>query len=239
MKCFRSTSINTIERVYTEGIVPSCGRNSRLIGDNRKKVFFSEGFHGTIALLIDFNIVYNKIKNNQMQLSDNELYSRVINSKNIREYLGEGVYLTFDSEKVVNENENNEVDGFTSEKIKPDLLKVAMIENINDGSFSYSRFDVVHFMMAQIKPDDIKYSGIKWPNIELYEKHNKKSEEEKIRINQSKIRQYYEENQELINKFRTNQYILVYIPLNQFINEIYTSEEKTGTFQKELIKRSI
>ena len=62
MKCFRSTSINTIERVYTEGIVPSCGRNSRLIGDNRKKVFFSEGFHGTIALLIDFNIVYNKIK---------------------------------------------------------------------------------------------------------------------------------------------------------------------------------
>ena len=24
-----------------------------------------------------------------------------------------------------------------------------------------------------------------------------------------------------------------------FINEIYTSEEKTGTFQKELIKRSI
>lgn len=81
-----------------------------------KKCFFSEGFHGTIALLIDFNIVYNKIKNNQMQLSNNELYSRVINSKNIREYLGEGVYLTFDSEKVVNENENNEVDGFTSEK---------------------------------------------------------------------------------------------------------------------------
>lgn len=62
MKCFRSTSINTIERVYTDGIVPSCGRNSRLIGDNRKKVFFSEGFNGTIALFIDFNIVYNKIK---------------------------------------------------------------------------------------------------------------------------------------------------------------------------------
>lgn len=142
-----------------------------------------------------------------MQLSDNELYSRVINSKNIREYLGEGVYLTFDSENVVNENENNEVDGFTSEKIKPDLLEVAIVENINDGTFSYSRFDVVHFMMAQIKPDDIKYNGIKWPNIKLYEKHNKKSEEEKIRINQSKIRQYYEENQELINKFRTNQYI--------------------------------
>ena len=79
MKCFRSTSINTIERINTDGIVPSCGRNSRLIGDDRKKVFFSEGFHGTIALLIDFNIVYNKIKNKRMQLSDMELYSRVIN----------------------------------------------------------------------------------------------------------------------------------------------------------------
>lgn len=65
-----------------------------------------------------------------MQLSDNELYSRVINSKNIREYLGEGVYLTFDSENVVNENENNEVDGFTSEKIKPDLLEVAMLKTL-------------------------------------------------------------------------------------------------------------
>lgn len=230
MKCFRSTSINTIERVYTEGIVPSSGRNSRLIGDNRKKVFFSEGFHGTIALLIDFNIVYNKIKKNRMQLSDNELYSKVINSENIREYLGEGVYLSFDSENVL--NENNEVDGFTSEKINSDLLEVAMIVNTNDGTFSYSRFDVVHFMMAQINPDDIKYSGIKWPNIELYEGHNKKPEKEKIRINQSKIRQYYEENQELINRFKTNQYRLVYIPLNKFINEIYISEEKGKMFRK-------
>lgn len=223
MKCYRSTSIKTIERVYTEGILPSCGRNSRLIGDNRKKVFFSEGFHGTIALLIDFNIVYNKIKNNRMQLSDNELYSKVINSKNIREYLGEGIYLTFDSKDVV--NENNEVDGFTSKKINSDLLEVAMIVDINDGTFSYSRFDVVHFMMAQTNPNDIKYSGIKWPNIELYEKHNKKSEEEKIRINQLKIRQYYEENQELINKFRSNQYRLVYISLNEFISKIYINGE--------------
>lgn len=233
MKCFRSTSINTIERVYAEGIVPSCGRNSRLIGDNRKKVFFSEGFHGTIALLIDFNIVYNKIKNNHMQLSDNELYSRVINSKNIREYLGEGVYLTFDSENVA--NENNEVDGFTSNRIDRDLIEVAMIENIDDGTFSYSRFDIVHFMMAYTNPDDIKYSGIKWPNIELYEKYNKKEEDEKIRINQSKIRQYYEENQVLINKFKTNQYKLVYIPLSKFVNEIYRSE-KTEILKKILTK---
>ncbi|MGM9834268.1 MAG: hypothetical protein ACI31M_00620 [Bacilli bacterium] len=237
MKCFRSTSINTIERVYIEGIIPSCGRNSRLIGDNRKKVFFSEGFHGTIALLIDFNIVYNKIKKNQMQLSDRELYSRVINSKNIREYLGEGVYLTFDSENIV--NENNEVDGFTSEKINSDLLEVALIVNINDGTFSYSRFDVVHFMMSQVNPDDIKYSGIKWPNNELYEKHNKKSEEEKIRINQSKIKQYYEENQDLINKFRTNKYRLLYIPLKKFISRIYISKEKTEMFQKALTKRKV
>ena len=175
MKYFRSTSINTIEKINSDGIVPSCGANCRLIGDNRKKVFFSEGFHGTIALLIDFNIVYNKIKNSQMQLSDTELYSRVINSENIREYLGEGVYLTFDSENVV--NENNEVDGFTSQKISPNLVEVAMIVDANNAIISYSRFDVVHFMMAQINPQDIKYSGIKWPNIELYEKHNKKSEE--------------------------------------------------------------
>jgi len=84
---------------------------------------------------------------------------------------------------------------------------------------------VVHFMMAQINPDDIKYSGIKWPNIELYEKHNKKSEEEKIRINQSKIIQYYEENQELISKFKRDKYRLVYIPLSKFINEIYLGKE--------------
>ncbi len=230
MKCFRSTSINTIQRVYTEGIVPACGRNSRLIGDNRKKVFFSEGYQGTIALLIDFNIVYNKIKNNRMQLSDKELYSKVINSQNIREFLGEGVYLTFDSENVT--NENNEVDGFTSEKINTDLLEVAIIVNINDGTFSYSRFDVVHFMMAQTNYNDIIYSGIKWPNIKLYEKHNQKSEEEKIKINQLKIKQYYEENQNLINKFRNNQYKLVYVPLSKFINEIYINKEKQESFKR-------
>ena len=219
MKCFRSTSIYTIDKIYTEGISPSCGRNSRLIGDNRKKVFFSVGFQGAIALLNDFNIVYNKIKKNQMQLSD-----KVISSKNIREYLGEGVYLTFDSEDVVNEN-NSFVDGFTSEKITSELIEVAMIVNSNDGTFSYSRFDVVHFMMAQVNYEDIKYSGIKWPDNLLHEKHNKKPEEEKIRINQSKIRQYYEENQELINKFKKEQYKLVYIPLNVFINEIYVNKE--------------
>lgn len=235
MKCFRSTSIYTIKRVYTEGIVPSCGRNSRLIGDDRKKVFFSEGFNGAIALFIDFNIVYNKIKNNQMPLSDNELYSKVINSKNIREYLGEGVYLTFDSGNVV--NENNEVDGFTSEKINSDLLEVAMIVNTNDGTFSYSRFDVIHFMMAQTNYDDIKYSGIKWPNIELYEKYNQKSQEEKIRINQSKIRQYYEENQELINKFRTSQYSLVYIPLKKLINELLSSISEESTIRTQEVAK--
>ena len=140
--------------------------------------------------------------------------------------------MTFDSENVM--NENNEVDGFTSEKINPNLLEVAMIVDVNDGTFSYSRFDIIHFMMAQINPEDIEYSGIKWPNTELYEKHNKKSKEEKVRINQSKIKQYYEENQELINKFRMNQYKLVYIPLNEFINNIYMSKETYELNQKKV-----
>ena len=76
-------------------------------------------------------------------------------------------------------------------------------------------------------------------NGELYKNHNQKSEEEKIRINQSKIRQYYEENQELINKFRTGKYSLVYIPFKKLINELLSSiPEESAIRAQEVAKKS-
>ena len=69
-------------------------------------------------MFVDFNIVYNKIKNREIEIEDKEINNKVIESKNLEEYLGEGVYLYF--KKNDTKNERNFENGCTSENIKPE-----------------------------------------------------------------------------------------------------------------------
>lgn len=220
MKCYHMTTIDRIDSISKLGLIPrnpkiSNETISKLINETRVKVFFSEGYEGAIALFIDVNIVYNKIKKGEMPLDDATLYKKVLESHTIRDYLGEGVYLCFDRDSV--ENENNSVDGCTSKVIEPDKLKVVVLENLKDGSFSYSRFDILHYMMSRILPENINYNGIKWPNIDMFKKHHARTEEEKISVNQNKIRDYYIENDDKIQVFRNNDYQMMEIPLSEFV----------------------
>ena len=62
MKCYHMTSLDRVESIYNMGLVPRNEKNSKLIKDEKTKVFFSEGYTGAIALYVDFDIVYNNIK---------------------------------------------------------------------------------------------------------------------------------------------------------------------------------
>ena len=55
MKAYHFTSVNNLESISKKGLVPGNGDNSKLIDDQKEKVFFSEGFEGVIALYVDFN----------------------------------------------------------------------------------------------------------------------------------------------------------------------------------------
>lgn len=68
MKCYHMTTLDRLKSINELGLLPRNERNSKLINDDKVKVFFSEGFEGAIALFVDFNIVYNKIKNRETEV---------------------------------------------------------------------------------------------------------------------------------------------------------------------------
>ena len=95
MKAYHFTSVNNLESISKKGLVPGNGDNSKLIDDQKEKVFFSEGFEGVIALYVDFNLVFENIKLGKSDINDLLLKDRVDGCNSLKEYLGEGVYLTF------------------------------------------------------------------------------------------------------------------------------------------------
>lgn len=58
MNYYHMTSLNNLHSISKKGLIPQSGDNSKLIGDEKIKTFFSEGFEGAIALYVDFQIVY-------------------------------------------------------------------------------------------------------------------------------------------------------------------------------------
>lgn len=102
MKCYHMTSLDRLESISREGLVPRNEKNSKLVNDNKVKVFFSEGFSGAISLYVDFDIIYNKIKNKEEVLDDVELNNLVLSSSSLESYLKDGVYLSFDMGDLVN-----------------------------------------------------------------------------------------------------------------------------------------
>lgn len=201
IKCFHMTSMDRLKNIEKQGLMPRNENNSKLIQDKQIKVFFSEGFEGAIALWVDFNLVYNKIKEQKNVLEDKALNYLICNSKNLKDYLGEGVYLSFDKGNLL--NERNFENGCTSEIINSKKLKVVILKDKNSNSIIYSRFDIIHYMMSITKIEDIKYYGTTYPNSPSFE-------DATARI-QAKVKRYYEENRELIEKYNNNQYDMVEI----------------------------
>ena len=212
MKCYHMTSLDRVESIYDMGLVPRNENNSKLIKDEKTKVFFSEGYTGAIALYVDFDIVYNNIKNGLMELDNIDLKNNILNSNNLEEYLEDGIYLCFELGNI--KNERNFENGCTSKIIPPELLKVVTLKNLKTGEIIYSRFEIIYYMMSKTNIEDILYYGT------TYE--NSPNEEVATKRIQDKVRKYYKDNFERINKFKNNSYELIEISLYEFI-KLYLS----------------
>ena len=207
MKCYHMTKLDYLDSINQFGLLPRSGDNSRLIQDDQVKVFFSEGYEGAIALYVDFSIVYRKAKEKEITLDD-DLKGKILLSKDLEDYLGDGVYLSFDMNGI--KNERNFENGCTSQPITSDIINVLLLEDITNGNITYSRFDIIHYMMSTISPEQITYYGEKYPDSPPFDAATKRI--------QDKIKKYYEENKEIIDVYRSGSYKLKELSLNEFLN---------------------
>lgn len=201
------TKLDYLDSINQFGLLPRSGDNSRLIQDDQVKVFFSEGYEGVIALYVDFSIVYRKAKEKEITLDD-DLKGKILLSKDLEDYLGDGVYLSFDMNGI--KNERNFENGCTSQSIDSDIINVLLLEDITNGDITYSRFDIIHYMMSTISPEQITYYGEKYPDSPPFDAATKRI--------QDKVKKYYEENKEIIDVYRSGSYKLKELSLNEFLN---------------------
>ena len=201
------TKLDYLDSINQFGLLPRSGDNSRLIQDDQVKVFFSEGYEGATALYVDFSIVYRKAKEKEITLDD-DLKGKILLSKDLEDYLGDGVYLSFDMNGI--KNERNFENGCTSQPIASDIINVLLLEDITNGNITYSRFDIIHYMMSTISPEQITYYGEKYPDSPPFDAATKRI--------QDKVKKYYEENKEIIDVYRSGSYKLKELSLNEFLN---------------------
>lgn len=210
MYYYHMTSLNNLHSICEKGLIPKNEANSRLIGDEKTKVFFSEGFEGAVALFVDFDIVFDKVKKGQMKVADKCIEKRVLESKSLADYLGEGVYLRFDGTEI--ENERNFENGCTDMTIPPEKLGVCVLRRKDRGSVIFSRFEIVKYMMAKIPPEQIEYYGASYEGSPNFE-------EATTRI-QEKVKKYYEKHQSEISEYINCDYVLDFIKINDFVDAV-------------------
>ncbi|MDE7429859.1 MAG: hypothetical protein K2N00_11480, partial [Lachnospiraceae bacterium] len=103
MYYYHMTALKNLYSIVVQGLIPKNENNGKLIGEEKVKVFFSEGFEGTVALFVDFDIVFDRIKKGQMEVTDELVKKQLLKSETLSDFLGEGVYLRFDGTGIKNE----------------------------------------------------------------------------------------------------------------------------------------
>lgn len=209
MYYYHMTALNNLSSIAVQGLISQNGNNGKLIEEEKIKVFFSEGFEGAVALYVDFDIVFDKIKKAQMKITDEFVLQKLLKSKNLSDFLGEGVYLRFDGTGI--RNERNFENGCTDIIIPPEKIEVCILKNENDNSIIFSRFRIIKYMMAKIQPEQIKYYGA------IY-KGSPNFTEATDRI-QEKVKRYYRDHQTEISEYVNCGYILASINLKDFVNK--------------------
>lgn len=203
------TSLDNLRSISKMGLIPKSGINSKLIGDEKIKVFFSEGIEGAIALFVDFQLVYEKIRAGQMTITDESTMKKIIDSKSLSDYLGEGVYLRFDGTNI--KNERNFENGCTSLHIPPKDLTVCVLRKKNDSSIVFSRFEIIKYMMATVRPEQIEYYGTCYEGAPDFKEATKRIQE--------KVRSYYLQYQTEIGEYDSQEYTLDFCVLSDFVSE--------------------
>lgn len=153
-ECYHFTYLNRAFSINETGLEPRNEENSQGIKDNKVKVFFSEGKDGAVGLFANFYSVYKAIKSGERTEKINPVIAeKVRKSKDFEEFLGRGMHLIFDGTHIV--NEKNKFDGVTENNISPNDLNVCLIRNNATGEISYSKFDFIQFLIAQMDQEKL------------------------------------------------------------------------------------
>jgi hypothetical protein len=151
-------------------------------------------------------------------------------SKNIEEYMGEGVYFIFDGTEI--ENENNFMDGYTSQTISPEQLQVCLLKNNDTNEVSYSRFDIINYMMAKVPAESIHYSG----------KDIEQEKIEKVTLDiQNNVKQYTESHAQEIKKYQFGNYTIENMPVREFCSEYLSQKDSklTGQYIGKVLEKEL
>ena len=209
MYYYHMTALNNLHSIMSQGLIPKNENNGKLIGEEKVKVFFSEGFEGAVALYVDFDIVFDRIRKEQMKVSDEVVRKKLLKSKSLSDYLGEGVYLQFDGTGI--KNERNFENGCTDMTILPEMLSVCILRKEGDNSIIFSRFEIIKYMMAKIQPEQIKYYVAICEGSPNYIEATNRIQE--------KVKKYYQDHQMEITEYESHKYILDFIDLKDFLEK--------------------
>lgn len=205
-ECYHFTKLNRAYGIARNGLVPRLEENSKAVKDSTSKISFSDGRIAAAGLYTNFYSVYMAMKERKRTPTD----KRVLSSKNIEDYLGEGIYLMFDGTDIENTGGNgghiNPFDAATKIPILPENLKVCILRDSNDN-IHFSQYDYIKFIIANMSEEDY---------IEL-----KKIDTENVIL--KCIKEYKMEYKDEIDKFTSEEYTPELMTLEEFC-KIYQSE---------------
>ena len=151
--CYHFTKLNRAYQIEKKGLEPRIEGNSKAINDNDPKISFSDGKIATAGLFANFYDVYMAMNEGKRNPTD----KKVISSKDIEDYLGEGIYLMFDGTNIENTGGNkghiNPFDAATTKSISPEALNVCVLRD-NSGNIHYSQYDYIKYIIANLTKED-------------------------------------------------------------------------------------
>lgn len=204
-KYYHMASLDRIRSISNVGLTPDDEDSNKLVNDIEKKVSFSEGMTGVVAQYANYQKHYDLIKSGVVGDVQQEVIEKVQITQNMQEYLGEGVYISFNGEEI--ENEKNFMNGATDKSIDSENINVCLLRNNETGEVSYSSSNIVHYMMAKIPVETINYAGTDISE----EKIDKRTE-----VIRNDVLSYIKSHEKEINLYKYGDYTIESIPVKSF-----------------------
>ena len=204
-KYYHMASLDRVRSISNTGLMPNSEDSNKLVNDIESKVSFSEGMTGVVAQYANYQKHYDLIKSGVVGGVKQTVAQKVQTTKDMQEYLGDEVFLTFDGEDV--ENENNFMNGSTDKAIDSDALTVCILKNNETGEVTYSGANIVHYMMAKVPVETITYIGKDVSEDKV---------EKKTEIIRQDVSNYVKKHENEINTYKFGDYTLENIPIKSF-----------------------
>lgn len=214
-KYYYMTTLNRVRSISNAGLTPRNNDSRHFANQDENKISFSEGMVGAVALYAKYQKCYDNVKLGKVENIPEDIKKSITESNSLEEYLGgDGVYFLFDGTNI--ENEKNFMSGTSEQSVSPEDLTVCLLKNLDTNEVSYSRFDIVKYMMAKVPPESIKYSG------------NENIDKDKATENiQAIVKDYVKKHEKEINVYRYGNYEIETMTVREFC-EKYLAQKSSN-----------